>query len=153
MIWNSIGAGPDLLLTLDVVEDAAVAGLSGALAEGAFAPFEVGAQIEAVKALLGEEVAHLVPGDVDEAVLDSEDVLRVSVETATADKGVELGEAGAVEEDNRGLVRGDRGGGGGLGDEGWGEGEEESSGQLGHGDRVHAAGEAVARCAIPHAFA
>ena len=86
------GSGPDLLLPLDAVEDATVAGLPLAFAEGALAPFEVGAKVEAVEGLPGEEIAHLVAGDVDDAVLDLEDVLGVGVEAAPADEGVELGQ-------------------------------------------------------------
>ena len=103
------GAGPNLGLALNVVEDAAVPGLCGALAEGALAPLEVGAQVEAMEGLLGDNVAHLVAGNVDDSVFDRKDVLRIAVQATSAEEGIKLRKIGAMEENHCGSMGRDGG--------------------------------------------
>jgi hypothetical protein len=101
------GAGPDLLFALDVEEDAAVASLTLALQEGAFAPLEIGAEVEVLVGVAGDDVSEAVTGDVDDAFLDLEDVVGVGVEALAADEGFKVAEVVAVEQNDRRLVRRD----------------------------------------------
>ena len=79
---------PHLVLTLNAVQDATVAGLPGALSKGALAPLELGPQIKAAERLLRNQIAHLVAGDVDHPVLHAKDMVRITVEPAAAKKRV-----------------------------------------------------------------
>ena len=101
------GAGPNLLFTLHIEEDAAVASLALALEEGAFAPLEISAEVEVLVGVARDDVAEAIAGDVDDAVLDLEDVVGVGVEALAADEGVKIAEVVAVEENDGGLVRRD----------------------------------------------
>src|ERR1019366_2704912 len=58
---------PDLVRSLNVVENAAVASLAGARRKRAFSPLELGPQVVVLVLLLSDEIAHLRPRYVDDA--------------------------------------------------------------------------------------
>jgi hypothetical protein len=89
---------------LDVNEDAAVTSLTLALQECAFAPFEVSAQVEILIHVAGDYVSEAIPGYVNDAFLDLEDMIGVGVEARAADECIEVAEVMAVEQRNRSLV-------------------------------------------------
>src|SRR5436190_18745484 len=100
------GFRPDLVLAPHVKEDAAVARGLLARRPRRLAPLELGLQEVVLVLLLGREIAEFLAADVDGAVLDAEDLVRVVVLSLGLQPGIEAGEILAVPE----VVVGGRGG-------------------------------------------
>ena len=103
---------PNLGFARHTIKNAAIPSLSRAFAEGACTPFELGTQVEAIVRLPGDDVPHLLAGDMENAVSDGEDVFGIVVETAATDKGVKPVQRGTLKEvDGRCMSGNGRGGG------------------------------------------
>src|SRR5271155_1377775 len=98
-------ARPHLIGTLNVVENAAVARLAVPRSKGSLAPFEFGAQIVILVLLFSDEVTELSSGDMDNAILHSEDMVGIGVQAIAAQDCVELIQILAVEEKDGWAVR------------------------------------------------
>jgi hypothetical protein len=91
---------PNLLLASDVIENAAVARLTIARRISRLSPFEFRSQIVVRILLLGDDVAHVLSGNMDDTVLYLEDMIGIVVQSLVFNEGVEGGEIVAIEQDN-----------------------------------------------------
>src|SRR5262249_42976824 len=82
-------SGPNLVQAGYVEENAAVTGEAGTRRMRGFAPLELGAEMVVGIFFLGDDVAVFRAGDVEHAVMDLEDLLRILVFALLFQKGVE----------------------------------------------------------------
>src|SRR6266403_3962034 len=92
------GGRPNFLRALYVVENSAVARLARAWRVRALAPLELRAQIIVGEFLFGDDVAELLPGDMDNSVLDTKHMIGVIVQAVLFQKGVEISEIAPIEQ-------------------------------------------------------
>src|SRR6267154_4503255 len=81
---------PNLLLTLHVIQDPAVARLPIPWSVRAFAPLELGAQIVIRKFLLRNDVPEFFPRNMNGPVLDPKNLIRIVVEPVLLQENIEV---------------------------------------------------------------
>src|SRR5207249_8631088 len=91
-------SGPNLVRAGYVEENAAVTGHAGTRRMGGFAPLELSTEMVVGVFFLGDDVAVFRAGDVEHAVMDLEDLVRIFVFALLFQEGVEALQVLAVEE-------------------------------------------------------
>src|SRR5882757_5049475 len=81
---------PDLLLTLHVIQDPAVARLPIPWSVRAFAPLELGAQVVVRKFSLRNDVPKFFPRNMNAPVLDPKNLIRIVIEPVLLQENIEV---------------------------------------------------------------
>ncbi len=97
---------PDLVGTLDVVENAAVSRQASLRRKGGLAPLEFSSQVTILVLMFGDEVSYLFAGDLDDPFFHREDMTWIGVEPGARQVHVELVKIPAVKQNHRRPVLG-----------------------------------------------
>src|SRR5712675_1881283 len=96
---------PNLLLTLHVIQNPAVARLPIPWSVRAFAPLELGAQVVVRKFSLRNDVPKFFPRNMNAPVLDPKNLIRIVIDPVLLQENIEVCQVVPVEQGHRLAVR------------------------------------------------